>query len=256
MVQDCVIPSVPSADCRDVQLSSTHSPPTAGDVSSPHLVLNHHCLTTRSITSSSSRPPPLRTSTQLSCAQPPPSMGQLSPIKIRVRRRKSQQACQPESPQESQLEQGGQLGEARTNSVKSGNNLNITEQMREHLFSPNNNNMTGQDDILQPPGPSDTSRVPKLGLEPDEKSDLSEDVIFVTVAEKDSQELEMGLSIKPTIHCSSVNLKIPLNKTDSGKVNKDDQFIIKVCHKNPVRKSLYRFLLSSPTSRVRANNVR
>ena len=93
-------------------------------------------------------------------------------------------------------------------------------------------------------------------MEPDEKSDLSEDVIFVTVAEKDSQELEMGLSIKPTIHCSSVNLKIPLNKTDSGKVNKDYQFIIKVCHKNPVRRSLYRFLLSSPTSRVRANNVR
>ena len=58
---------------------------------------------------------------------------------------------------------------------------------------------------------------------------------FAIVAEKDSQvkkkylsslklssfkcqELELSVRINPTVHCTTVQLKIPLKKTDSGKV--------------------------------------
>jgi len=48
-----------------------------------------------------------------------------------------------------------------------------------------------------------------------EKSSSSESP-FVVNAERDSQELDVSLRIKPTVHCTRVKLRIPLNPSESG----------------------------------------
>ena len=49
----------------------------------------------------------------------------------------------------------------------------------------------------------------------EEESGRSES-LFAVNAERDSQELDVSVRIKPTVHCTRVKLRIPLQQTDSG----------------------------------------
>ena len=99
-----------------------------------------------------------------------------------------------------------------------------SQQLGDHVSSPNNNQPqsqprgedcveTGAGDLHQP----EVVQEMEENIEPGQSEE--EDALLAVVAGEDSEELDVSLSIKPSVHCTKLELKIPLKKTNSGKVS-------------------------------------
>ena len=195
LLKGTIRPNVHIADCQDRSVD-LESCPDRGDCASRHpahyAMYDHSDLARqrklRTLLPSSQSVPQL-TSTRLSLVGCDPGPGNLEISPIRARRRERQQL--------------------RADVSSSTNNQPQSQLHGEDCVE------TGVGDLHQP----EILQEMEENIEPGQAQSQVEDALQAKVTGEDSEELDMSLSIKPSVHLTKLELKIPLKKTNCGKVS-------------------------------------